>query len=92
MPIEPKLEEYPKTPPVKMGFGFFRSLRDRIETIAPVETDENSLIKVKYENDKGCIISARMKELTITVCSNGVPEDIKIIASAVNEENVEAFG
>lgn len=91
MPIEPKLKAYPK-PPVKMGHEFFRSVRDRIETIAPAETSPLDLIKVKYENDRGCIISARMKELTITVCSNGVPEDIKIIVPAVNEDNVEAFG
>lgn len=92
MPIEPKLKVYPKTPPVKMGFGFFRSLRDRIETIAPVETDENSLIKVKYENDRGCIISARMKEINLTVCSNGAPFDIKVIAPITSENSAEAFG
>lgn len=91
MPIEPKLDAYPK-PPVKMGHSFFKSIRDRIETIAPVETGPTDLIKVKYENDKGCVITARLKEATINVCSNGLPDELKIIVSAVNEENVEAFG
>ena len=91
MPIEKKLDFYPK-PPVKMGYKFFKSIRDRIETIAPVETSPDDLIKVKYENDKGCVISARMKEINLTVCSNGAPFDIKVIAPITSENSAEAFG
>jgi len=80
MAIEPTLPKYPEAP-VKMGHKFFRQIRDRIETIAPVETSATDLIKVKYENDEGCIISLRAKEITMTVCSNGAPFDIKVLQS-----------
>lgn len=85
MPIEPKLSEYPNAP-VKMGHSFFKSVRNRIETIAPVETGPGDFIKVKYENDRGCVISARMKEINLTVCSNGAPFDIKVIVK--KEDNI----
>jgi len=82
MAIEPKLPKYPEAP-VKMGHEFFRSIRDRIETVAPAETSATDIVKVKYENDKGCIISLRIKEITMTVCSNGAPFDIKVLQADV---------
>lgn len=78
MAIEPKLPEYPNAP-VKMGHEFFRKVRDRIETVAPVETSATDIVKVKYENDKGCVISLRVSEVSLTVCSNGVPSTIKVL-------------
>lgn len=80
MAIEPKLPEYPEAP-VKMGHEFFRKVRDRIETIAPLETSAVDIVKVKYENDKGCVISLRVAEVVLTVCSNGAPAEIKVLQS-----------
>lgn len=80
MAIQPKLPEYPESP-VKMGHEFFRKVRDRIETIAPVETSATDIVKVKYENDRGCIISLRVKEVELDVCKNGEPTKIKILQS-----------
>lgn len=77
---EPKLPKYPAAP-VKMGHEFFRQVRDRIETIAPIESKEGDAIKVKYEDGDGCKISLNAEIITITVCSNGAPFDIKIYKS-----------
>jgi len=75
-----KLPLYPAAP-VKMGHGFFRQIRDRIETIAPIETGPESLLKVKYKESDGCEISLNVKEVTLTVCINGVPGELKVLAS-----------
>jgi len=73
-----KLPPYPAAP-VKMGHGFFRQIRDRIETIAPIETGPESFLKVKYKESDGCEISLDAEPVTITVCSNGAPFDIRIL-------------
>lgn len=80
MAIEPRLPDYPSSP-VKMGHEFFKKVRDRIETIAPVETSATDIVKVKYENDRGCIISLRVKEIELDVCINGQPGIIKVLQS-----------
>lgn len=77
---EPKLPEYPSAP-VKMGHEFFRQIRDRIETVAPIESSETSVIRVKYKDGDGCEITIRAEPITITVCSNGAPFDIEILKS-----------
>lgn len=87
MPIEPKLREFPEAP-VKMGHEFFRSIRDRIETIAPIPTESGgkgqsantSLIKVEYVNDEGCKITFNGSAVTLTVCSNGVPTELVVLS------------
>jgi len=75
---EPKLPIYPSAP-VKMGHEFFRQIRDRIETIAPIESKEGDVLKVKYEDGDGCRITLDAEEVQITVCSNGAPFDIKLL-------------
>lgn len=75
---EPKLPKYPSAP-VKMGHSFFRQIRDRIETIAPIETPADSPLKVKYNEADGCEISLDVEFVTITVCVNGVPGEIEIL-------------
>ena len=87
MAIQPKLDEYPPAP-VKMGYSFFKKLRDRVETIAPIPSTESGgppedgvqeLIKVEYVNNEGCRISFRGKIETLNVCSNGMPTELKVI-------------
>lgn len=90
MPIEPKLAEFPD-PPTKMGHSFFKSLRDRIETIAPIQTTQSGgkgvglikkeIIKVEYINDEGCKISFNGEIEELTVCSSGIPGKIKILVA-----------
>lgn len=88
MAIEPKLNPFPDSP-VKMGYSFFKSIRDRIETIAPIPTagpgaiakgpnSTEELIKVEYISDKGCKISFNANAITLTVCSNGVPTELVV--------------
>lgn len=77
MPIEPKLKTVPQAP-MKMGREFFRQIRDRIETIAPIQTTSADLITVKYLEDQGCKISFTPNVVTLTVCSNGTPAELVV--------------
>ena len=87
MAVEPKLKPFPASP-VKMGHEFFRSLRDRIETIAPIPTvgsggkgvgaEPKPIIRVEYISNEGCKITFDASVASVTVCSAGQPAVLKV--------------
>lgn len=78
MPRQDKeLDEIP-TGKIKMGKSFFEKMRNRIETIRPVEGE---FIKVTDEKGYGLKIAGKFTVVTLNVCSNGTPAELAVLSA-----------
>jgi hypothetical protein len=63
--------------PVNLTSALFEKIANRIETIAPIETNKNDPIEVKQgHNGRGTLIKLNAKEQKATVCVNGVAVEV----------------
>jgi len=70
------MPELDPVPPGKIALAasWFRSIRDRIEAIKPLE---GTGIQIR-ETIKGHVVSIEAKIYTLNVCKNGLPSTIKV--------------
>lgn len=78
-----QLEEFPKNDRVSLGKKFFQDLRDRVETIRPVN---GKFIKIEELKTYGLKISVTLDDgktepslIKLNVCSNGSPATITVL-------------
>ncbi|NDB81990.1 MAG: hypothetical protein EB127_04510 [Alphaproteobacteria bacterium] len=63
--------------PIHLDAKLFQKIANRIETIAPIETNTKSALTVKqgYQG-RGTLIELNAKEVKATVCINGNPVEV----------------